>query len=90
VALQPLELRATQGAARVRGQSILVDLGFIEAGQTVVLIIRARVSSDTEAGNVILSQATVYFDAGQLRSDVAAAGLPPSVLPATGQDPMRP
>lgn len=84
--LRPLEIRSTQGAARVQGQSIVVDLGSIEAGQTVVVILRAKVVPDAEAGQVVVNQATVHFDGGQVGSEVAAAGLPPDRLPATGQD----
>jgi hypothetical protein len=84
--LQALEVRATQGAARVQGQSVLVDVGTMEAGQTVVAIIRARVLPDVEPGEVIFNQATAYFDGGQAVSDIAAAALPPDELPATGQN----
>jgi uncharacterized repeat protein (TIGR01451 family) len=85
-ALKPLEVRATQGAARVQGQSVLIDLGTVDVGQTAVVMIRARVAPDAQAGQIILNQATAYFDGGQTSSDAAAAGLPPSELPATGQD----
>jgi hypothetical protein len=84
--LRPLEVRSTQGAARVEGQFVIVDLGRIEADQTVLVILRAKVVPDAEAGQVIVNQATVHFDGGQVGSEVAAAGLPPDRLPATGQD----
>ena len=84
-AVQPLEVAASQGAARVQGQSIVVDLGAVEAGQTVLVLIRARVAPDAGSGRIILNQARVLFDGGQARSNVAAAALPPSELPATGR-----
>jgi type VI protein secretion system component VasA len=89
-ALHPLEVRATQGAARVEGQSVIVDMGTLEAGQTAVVIIGVRVISEAQAGQIILNQATIYFGGDQIISDVSAAGLPPSELPATGQDTTRP
>jgi hypothetical protein len=86
-ALQPLEVRASQGAARVQGQSVVVDLGTVEAGQTVLVLIRARVDPGAVPGLIILNQASLFFDGGQTRSNTAAAGLPPSELPATGRAP---
>jgi hypothetical protein len=86
-ALQPLEVRASQGAVRVQGQSVVVDLGTVEAGQTVLVLIRARVDPGAAPGQIILNEASLFFDGGQTRSNTAAAGLPPSELPATGRGP---
>ncbi len=84
--LQPLEVRASQGAARVQGQVVLVDVGTMEAGQIALVVIAARVDPGARNGQIILNQATVEFDGGQASSAVGAAGLPPAELPATGRD----
>jgi hypothetical protein len=84
-ALQPLEVRASQGAVRVQGQSVVVDLGTVEAGQTVLVLIRARVDPGAAPGQIILNEASLFFDGGRTRSNTAAVGLPPGELPATGR-----
>ncbi len=84
--LQPLEVRASQGAARVQGQVVLVDVGTMEAGQTVLVLIEARVDPSARDGQIILNQATVDFDGGRTSSEARAAGLPPAELPATGRE----
>lgn len=83
---QPQAVKATQGAARVQGLLVLVDVGTIEAGQTVLVIIDARVDPAAENGQIMLNQAVVEFDGGQASSQVVAAGLPPAELPATGRE----
>lgn len=80
-----LEVRATRGAAQVQGQSIFVHVGVLEAGQTDVVIIRARIVLEASNGQIILNQASAHFDGGQVDSNIVAAGLPPLELPATGQ-----
>lgn len=84
-ALHLLEISATQGAAEVNDRSILVNLGVLETGQTALVIVRTRVDLEARNGQVLLNQATVYYDGGQASSNVVAAGLPPIELPATGQ-----
>jgi hypothetical protein len=84
--LQPLVVKATQGAARVEGQLVLVDVGTMEAGQTILVIIDARVDPVARNGQIILNQTGVEFDGGQVSSEVVAAGLPPVELPATGRE----
>lgn len=84
--LRPLEIRASQGAARVQGQVVLVDVGTMEAGQVVLVLIAARVDPGARNGQIILNQATVDFDGGQASSEIEAAGLPPAELPATGRN----
>jgi uncharacterized repeat protein (TIGR01451 family) len=80
------QVSATQGAVEVSGQAVIVHVGALEAGQTARFIIRARVSSEAQPGHIILSQATAHFDQGEALSNIAAAGLPPDVLPATGRE----
>jgi uncharacterized repeat protein (TIGR01451 family) len=89
-ALQPVAVSATQGAVRVQGQSVFVDVGTMEAGQTALIIIRAEVDSEAQVGQIILNQAVAQFDGGQATSEVVAAGLPPSDFPATGHDRRQP
>ena len=84
--LQALEVKATQGAVRVQGQLVLIDMGTIEAGQTILAIIAARVDPGARNGQILLNQAAVDFYGGQASSEVAAAGLAPVELPATGRD----
>ena len=84
--LRLLEIRATQGAAEYQAPSILVHLGTIEAEQTALVIVRAKVQPSAQAGQIILNQFSVLFEGGETRSNVVAAGLPPNVLPTTGQD----
>jgi hypothetical protein len=84
--LQPAKVKATQGAARVEGQFVLVDIGTMEAGQSIMAIIEARVEPSSRNGQIILNQATVEYDGGLANSEIAAVGLPPTDLPATGRD----
>lgn len=85
-ALELLEVRATQGAAEVRDHLLTLDLGTLDAGQTALVLLRTRVTAQARPGQIVLNQATAYFDGGQATSNVAAAGLPPDELPATGRD----
>ena len=85
-ALQPVSVKATQGAARVEGQSVLIDVGTMEAGQSILAIIETRVEPLSRNGQIILNQATVEYAGGQADSEVAAVGLPPTDLPATGRN----
>jgi uncharacterized repeat protein (TIGR01451 family) len=89
-ALHLLEVSATQGAAELSGGTLLIHLGTLEAGQTVLIVIRTRVAAETRPGQIILNQATAIFDGGRAMSNVAAAGLPPDRLPATGQERREP
>ena len=84
--LRPTGVKATQGSARVQGQFALIDMGTIEAGQTILAIIEARVDPGAQNGQIILNQATVEYEGGQASSEDSAVGLPPTDLPATGRD----
>jgi uncharacterized repeat protein (TIGR01451 family) len=79
-------ISATQGVAEVSGQAITIHAGTLEAGQTAQFSMQARISPEAQSGKIILSQATAYFDGGEVLSNVAAAGLPPDLLPPTGQN----
>jgi uncharacterized repeat protein (TIGR01451 family) len=83
-ALRLLEVSATQGAAELRDTTLIVHFGTLEAGQAALLVLRARVDAEAQPGQIILNQVTAFFDGGQVESNVAAAGLPPDRLPATG------
>ncbi len=85
-AMELLEVRATQGAADLRDHLLTLDLGTLDAGQRVLVLLRSRVSPQARPGQIVLNQVTAYFDGGQVTSNVAAAGLPPDELPATGQE----
>jgi len=89
-ALHLLEVSATQGAAELRDATLMVHLGTLEAGQATLLILRARVAAEAQPGQIILNQVTAFFDGGQAISNVAAAGLPPVRLPATGLERREP
>ncbi len=89
-ALRLLEVSATQGAAELRDATLMVHLGTLEAGQAALLVMRARVSSEAQPGQIILNQVTAFFDGGQVLSNVVAAGLPPDRLPATGLERREP
>jgi len=84
--LELLEVSATQGVAEVKGHALTLYVGTLEAGQKALILIRARVGPDVQPGQILLNQATAHYEGGQVRSNVAAAGLPPIELPPTGQD----
>lgn len=85
-ALRPLVVRATQGSATVQGMVVYIDVGTLEAGQTVLAFIEARVDLTAQNGQIVLNQVTADFDGGTVVAEAAAAGLPPIELPATGRD----
>lgn len=85
-ALELLKISATQGSARVQGQSVLLSLGAVESRASALILLDARVRPESKAGQIILNAATVTFDQGQVSSNTVAAGLPPDRLPATGAD----
>lgn len=89
-ALHLLEVSATQGAAEVRDATLMVHLGTLEAGQAALFVIRARVSTEAQPGQIILNQVSAFFDGDQVLSNVVAAGLPPDRLPATGLERREP
>lgn len=89
-ALHLLEVAATQGAAELRDATVTVHLGTLEAGQSALLVLRARVGAEAGPGQIILNQVTAFFDGGQGVSNVVAAGLPPDRLPATGLERREP
>lgn len=85
-ALELLEVRATQGAADLRERLLTLDLGTLDAGQMALVLLRTRVSDRAQSGQIVLNQVTVYFNGGQVTSNVAVAALPPDELPATGTE----
>jgi uncharacterized repeat protein (TIGR01451 family) len=84
--LLPLEVRATQGGVELQGATLVLHLGTLEAGQTALIVVRARIAAGAQPGQILLNQFTATYEGGELRSNIAAAGLPPDRLPATGQD----
>jgi hypothetical protein len=88
--LELLEVRATHGSAEFRDQSLLVDVGALEVGESALVVFDAAVNTSAQPGDIILSQAIAHFDGGPAGSNVVAAGLPPNELPATGKDGRKP
>lgn len=88
--LRPLEVLATQGGVQFQGRSALIHLGTLEAGQTALIILRTEVSTDARAGQIILNQFMAHADGEEVRSNIAAVGLPPEELPATGFEEREP
>jgi uncharacterized repeat protein (TIGR01451 family) len=83
-ALSLLQVEATQGSAFVDGPRLTVQIGTLQAGGSVQLVLRARVSWQAPPGLVIVNQARVRWGEDVIQSNEAPGALPPAVLPATG------
>jgi uncharacterized repeat protein (TIGR01451 family) len=83
-ALSPLQVEAPQGSASVDGQRLTLEVGTLQPGGSVQLVLRARVSWQAPAGLVIVNQARVSWGQEVIQSNAAPVALPPAVLPATG------
>ena len=84
--LIPLEIQATQGAVRIEDSIAFIHLGTLEAGSGALLILHAQVDTQAQPGTIILNQFVAHFDDSEASSNIAAAGLPPAALPATGRE----
>ena len=83
--LAPLEVQATQGAVRFEKGTAFVHLGALQPSQSALVVLRARVGAEAQAGHIVLNQFMANFDQGGTSSNVVSVALPPDALPATGR-----
>lgn len=88
--LDLIAVDATQGVAEIQDRELVLYIGTLEAGQAAAVVIRTRVGAGAQPGEIILNQAAAYHQGTEVLSNIAAAGLPPVDLPATGYERRRP
>jgi uncharacterized repeat protein (TIGR01451 family) len=81
-----LRISATQGVVDVNAGLMVLRLGIIEAGQSVLAILELKTSPDAVAGLVFVQQAAVFSDESQTMCNAVAFGTRPDHLPATGAE----
>jgi len=83
--LQPLAVSGMQGSVERQGQALSIHLGALEAGQSVKVAVRVRVSVDAPPGRIFVHQFSAFYLGGEASSNAVGFGLPPEELPPTGK-----